>query len=287
MIRKRTRMQNQGVPPVFWMIRDISTDTEYLTKHDLRIPQYPIAECNTCMAMAWYRSCELAATHLSQEHFRTSAGAFSSNEESSTEILKHWIDEYNPTNDRPQSEARAVIIADLSNYLDSIWQDIQTIQEGVNVENADLPLQYRLPRSLVDGFQEHIMVFVYASLAIELTQNKFGGWRNPGQAPTRADYDSQLVRARDQLLAANERAGTAIRRGKFDIMLMTGTQDFTQSVSYQAVGPEFVLAMVLRNLHTGVDCKDIDEIYDDYTNSLVRIISYIMNPQSRFYSQLK
>jgi hypothetical protein len=61
-----------------------------------------------------------------------------------------------------------------------------------------------------------------------------------------------------------------VDKGKLDLTLMIRTQDYTQSIRrHEAVGLQYILAMVLSNLQHGVNCSDLLDVYKEYIERLV------------------
>jgi hypothetical protein len=256
-------------PTTFWTIRDISGDIKYLEKHALQPPVEPISSCTTCRTSARYQSIELAADHLRQKHFQYGTVSIPSHDDTPVDVLIHWINRFNLLSDQRRCAEQMKVVEACSEQLGAILTEIEEIQGGVKAGNNAHQLRYRLPKALVEGFQELVMFFVYASYVLRLIDSDSKKSDPRGLPPLgRRDF-AESANAKHKLDLIGSDAEDAIEKGKLDLMLMIRTQDFTRSVNYQAVGPEYVLALVLSNLQRGVDCNDLDEIYKSYIERLV------------------
>ncbi len=111
------------------------------------------------------------------------------------------------------------------------------------------------PRHLL-SHSERLSYFSYihhTSLTLSLNAVSRGLIRN-----WKPRDDSELLDEVLHLKSIGHAIEETVDKGKLDLTFMIRTQDYTQSIRrHEAVGPQYILAMVLGNLQRGVNCNDL------------------------------
>jgi hypothetical protein len=148
-----------------------------------------------------------------------------------------------------------------------IHRGVQEIRDGVRTVGTAHNQRYRLPKALVEAFRKLVLLLVYTSHVLEMVTEHSESWTHPDWRP-RDDPDiSDEIMYLQSLGHAIEET---VDKGKLDLTLMIRTQDYTQSIRrHEAVGLQYILAMVLSNLQHGVNCSDLLDVYKEYIERLV------------------
>jgi hypothetical protein len=117
------------------------------------------------------------------------------------------------------------------------------------------------------AFRKLVLFLVYASHIIDLVTKRSEAWTSPNWMP----YDDGVLGDKImKIKCIGDSVEDAVDQGKLDLTIMLRTQDYTQSIKrYEAVGPHYILIMVLSNLQYGVECQDLVEVYREYVARLV------------------
>lgn len=239
------------------MIEEIGDDLE---KHHLRPLAKPLDECSKCIGRFSYKNVIDASNHLLHEHFEAdrvpSAGE-----------AQLWIKRYHPLCDRRRCEEYFRILKSCCNHLIVIHKGVQEIRNGVRTVGTAHNPRYRLPKILVEAFRKLVLLLVYTSHVLDEVTEHSETWTSPDW---RLRDDPEIE---DEMLFLRSLGHTieeAVDKGKLDLTLMIRTQDYTQSIRrHEAVGSQYILAMVLSNLQRGLNCPDLLDIYKEYIERLV------------------
>ena len=92
-------------------------------------------------------------------------------------------------------------------------------------------------------------------------------------------YLINLGRIKNDLEAAGSVAIESMERAERDIMLMTFTDVHTATVSYDAVGAEYILMAVMENMFNRPlhGTEKIDEVYTSFIRTLVRVLFHTIS----------
>lgn len=249
---------NQGA---VFVIEDIGDDLE---KHHLRPLSKPLDTCSKCKGRFSYKNDIDASNHLISDHFEADRVPPSGD-------VKLWIKKYHPRCDKRRCEEHLRILKICCNHLNVIHKVVEEIRDGVCTVGTGHNRRYRLPKALVEAFRKLILFLVYTSHVLEMITEHSGSWTHPDWS-LRDDPDvSDEISYLQSLGYAIEET---VDKGKLDLTLMIRTQDYTQSIKrHEAVGPQYILAMVLNNLQRGVKCNDLLDIYKEYIERLVGLFT--------------
>lgn len=131
-------------------------------------------------------------------------------------------------------------------------------RDGVRTVGTDHNQRYRLPKALVEAFRKLILLLVYTSHVLDMVAERSESWTHPDWRPR---DDAEILDEIVYLQSLGHDIEETVDQGKLDLTLMIRTQDCTQSISrHEAVGPQYILAMVLRNLQRGMNCSDLLDV---------------------------
>lgn len=178
-----------------------------------------------------------------------------------------WVRKHQPLSDMRRCDEHMNILRACCIHLDDIYRFVQEIRDGVcSVGDVHNP-RYRLPKALVVAFRKLILYLVYMSHVIDLVTKRSESWTSPNWMHV---HDRDITEKVMKLTYIGNSIEDAVYQGKIDLTVMLRTQDYTQSIKrYEAVGPQYILIMVLSNLQFGVECKDLVEVYKEYIARLV------------------
>lgn len=158
-----------------------------------------------------------------------------------------------PPKHRSRNTDLKYIIEAASEYLELL----EEIQAGVYAGTDPRNLQYRIPQSLVKAFQQIVMFFIYSSALIEpISSNGL--------------HPSHLHNLRDE---CKGQCRDLLVEGKYELILMIHTNDYTNGAGYEAVTTEALMALVMEGLlneSSRDGTFDLTEIYGEYLLKLVR-----------------
>jgi hypothetical protein len=162
--------------------------------------------------------------------------------------------------DRISVERRAAeqlrVLKRCCQHLFHLQTESHEIRDGVSTDDKVHQAPYRLPKALVESFQRLVMLLVYVIYVLELVPKQLGALWEP-------EDDRKYTKAYDHMMFIGTGAEVNMEKGKLDLLQMIRLEDYTQSVSYEAVGPEYILSMVMYNLQRGINCTDFVEVYKE------------------------
>jgi hypothetical protein len=222
-----------------------------------------IVDCKRCVANTIYESQKAIREHLRTVHFNKSTDS----KFPSLLILSNWIKRLDQLSDERRLKEQMRTITACYSHLASMETEIQQIHEGVSTN--DQSQRFCLPRAFVFAFQTLILLLIYTADVLQYIDKKSidsrRSWHwNPAS-------DDELLDASVHLERLGYDTQEALIRGKIDLKTMITTRDFAKSVTYEAVGPQYILAILLGNLQNGFenDIRDLWKVYKEYTDRLV------------------
>jgi hypothetical protein len=249
--------------PSFFVI-DLSKPTDYRIRDPTCFPVNPISDCEECRARKSYRTITQASDHLRKHHFL--------GQSVSVGELARWIA-------TPQQLWNYQLCADADELLAKLLDHcthLCTLKKEIcygvsNGGNFDSTV-YRVPRGLVKVFQRILMLVVYVS-HMGSTALKACATHSYDASPlTFIDSEHNV-----HLTQLGLGAEGAFDDAKNDLMLMSRTEDYSRSMSSEAVGPEYVLALLLSHLHTKTSAEDALNLVQRYGGFAARLVSVCTN----------
>jgi len=127
---------------------------------------------------------------------------------------------------------------------------------------------YGLPSSFVEAFRMIVVLLLETMQALErmtvsLDTLSGAAWTSEDERRANSVYY--------HLKSLGRSLNMEIDNGKNDILAMISIQEHSKVIKRTLeVGADYVLATLLSNLHLGVDCQDLLDVYKKYTERLVR-----------------
>lgn len=135
-----------------------------------------------------------------------------------------------------------------------------------------------LPQSLVKSFEKTVMLLIHTGRAFELI-NRYCKHLQPDVVSKKKDKNDHehLVSALIDLEEVGSFATVYMDRAEQEIMLMAHTNIDTGIVSYDSVGPEYILATMFANmckmpLHNG---STIEDVYSSFARKMVGLSCFV------------
>lgn len=275
-LQNETKTREQA-KPAFWVIRDASNDPNAAQNIE---PVLSWHDCVWCRAGWIYRDYDDAIHHVKMKHF----GAPSSTgkePEISAHTLVCWLRNDHQYRTDQRLELYISYLSPALRHIRTILANAKYIREGTMSIQAPYTTRYMLPSSLVGSLKCTIMLLLLIARSVVIVSrycNNFEG--NQGKIEKEDEALIRLKYARNDLEAAGVVAVESIDRAKRDIMLMTYTDVNTGVVSYDAVGPEYILLTAMTNLFNRPlhGEEQVDKVYSSFVRKVVRTRSSIMSP---------
>jgi hypothetical protein len=231
------------------------TDLNLLTR-------YINSGCRKCDKSREYSTRSDALNHLFTDHFEASP-----EQRSVMSSQSQWVMDFGQYMAFICRKDGQRILRELKDYLVGLEKRASQIQHGVS-ENGQFDRDtYRIPSSLVDAFQ-HLLMMVVAGAHVTKAAYEH---REAYIAP---DPLSSFLGSSESSKIANFgiKAEISMDSATRDIVLMTYTDELSDVVTYEAVSPGLVLALVMWDIR----CRDSEnnpvvllEIYRNHVRNLV------------------
>ncbi|KAJ5564395.1 Mg2+ transporter protein CorA-like/Zinc transport protein ZntB [Penicillium frequentans] len=211
-------------------------------KSDLDLLIKDVTHCDECDRSREYSKKSDAWDHLFKRHF-----SVSSEERAVISSRSQWVmdrEQYLTFIYRRDGQK---LLDELKDYVSSLERMATQIQHGVSV-NGELDRDtYRIPSSLVDAFQSFVMMVVTGAHAVKTlyqTRKKYAE-SDPHPPSTFLEHHVSYSAAN----FANE-AEVALETAIRDIILMTFTNEKSEVVSYEAMSPSLVIALIMGDIRS-------------------------------------
>ena len=254
-----------------WVVRDLSSDA---TCADALEPSSSWVECRQCRQGAIYTNREEAVHHVHQKHFR-SRGTRGKNRAIDEEYLARWVRDNLQYCQDQRLELYSTYIDIALEHLRECHSRAIVLRQGVARSDEASSQRYKLPCALLKAFENVVMLMMYTALSFQLVDSFCKRVEDHFETKNKETHHQLLLtEARDNIDGTGTRALLLMAKAEQDIMLMAYTEYDEGTVSYEAVGAEYLLATVMANviekpLHNG---ESIDMIYASYYEKLVRLI---------------
>ncbi|KAH8802972.1 hypothetical protein F5884DRAFT_903578 [Xylogone sp. PMI_703] len=214
-----------------------------------------------------------AFEHLRQVHFKSENGAF---ETPSTSELERLVKRVDRRSVERRAEEQLRVLKRCCQHLLNLQMESREIRDGVSTDDKVHQARYRLPKALVTSFQRLVMLLIYTAHVLDVIVKNSEGWLS---THWESENDHEYMKAYDHMIFLGSGAEVNMEQGKLDLLQMIRLQDYTKSVSYEAVGPEYILSMVMHNLQGGINCKDLIDVYKEWAERLEYQVS--LRPRKR------
>jgi hypothetical protein len=161
------------------------------------------------------------------------------------------------------------------------------IRHGVCVDGKFDDSLYRLPSGLVKAFQRILILVVYVAHTCSAAYKQYQRSRGDASPLTFIDtYSTHHV----EILGYG--AEGSFDTAKDDLMLMSGVDDYSRGIAYEAVGPEYVVTLLLNDLFARTnaeDALDLHRTYREYATRLVRVFhsSFVDDKRDRYANKFQ
>ncbi|KAJ6150055.1 hypothetical protein N7471_001254 [Penicillium samsonianum] len=272
------RPRHQRIPETFFIANLGRTDYANIPdKDELEQLAFSVANCEKCIASRQYSTRSDALDHLF-----THVSVVCPEQRSVKSSQSPWVMDFEEYLTYICRGADQIIITELEDFLTSLETMAAQIQHGVSADGKFDWDTYRIPSSLVDAFQDLLMMVVTSAHLVKSCHKKRETYTS-SDPPGTFLMLSELDRVTDAGVAAETAMESAMR----DIVLMTYTDELSDVVTYEAVGPGLVLTLIMGD----VRCRDSQsnpvnllEIYREYVRNLQFKAS--QNPQRRLLQEI-
>ncbi|KAF2684217.1 hypothetical protein K458DRAFT_404491 [Lentithecium fluviatile CBS 122367] len=230
--------------PDWWVVRDPSPLSVLSNR---KKPTVSWKECRVCRDSTQYRHIHEAMHHVQLHHFGlpgTDDGV------ADEETLALWIRSDNQYYADHRLELYTHYISLISDPLQEVCSKGRNIWDGVASDKRSMPSQFMLPKSLVNAFENAVLLLVCAAKSFPLI-NRSSDPMNQHlvDAAAKIKEDRILLETTGQdLFYIGKRVKEFMSKAEHDIMLMSHTDTDTDTISYDSVGPEYILAAIMASL---------------------------------------
>ncbi|KAJ5202282.1 hypothetical protein N7449_004361 [Penicillium cf. viridicatum] len=272
------RAGHQRMSKTFFIANLGRTEYYNLTEDDeLDQLAFIVGECDKCTASRQYSTRSDALDHL-----LTHVSEVCPEQRSVNSSQSQWVVDFEEylTHICRRDDQR--IITELKDFLTSLEMMAVQIQHGVSANGEFDRDTYFIPLSLVGAFQDLLMMVVTSAHLVKTCHKRRENYTGSDPLPTFL-MPSDLDKVTDAGIEAEMSMESAMR----DIVLMTHTDEISDVVTYEAVGPALLLALIMGDIR----CRDsqsnpvnLVEIYREYIRNLQFKAS--QNPQRRLLQEI-
>jgi len=225
---------------------------------ELKVPEDELDYCSKCSQRKAYPLLGDALLHLRQKHF-TSA-------EVSEKDLQEWIRRGDQV-DAFQLQCDAKRLADtVLEYCSSLRAMKGEIVAGVCRGGRFDSTIYRLPTGLVKAFERILMMIAYSGYAASAAYVNYR--ESPGKFHSFIEYGHI-----QHIIELGSAAEAAFEEAKTNLMLMSRVSEYSSSIQYDTVGPEFLLILLLADLKDRATRRHKLNLIGLYQNQLDKLVS--------------
>ncbi|KAJ5375421.1 hypothetical protein N7517_007427 [Penicillium concentricum] len=272
------RTRQKRMPETFFIANIGSTNYADIQEDEgLDELTFSVGDCSKCSASRQYSTRSDAIDHL----FTHVSVAFPE-QRSVNDWQSRWVMEFGEYMTYICRKDDRIIIGELQDFLTSLETMAAQIQHGVSAKGEFDRDTYRIPSNLVDAFQDILMMVVTSAHLVNNSHKKREIYTGPD--PVSTFLISSEV---DGVTDAGTEAEMSMESAMRDIVLMTYTDEISDVVTYEAVGPGLVLALIMGD----VRCRDSQsnpvnllEIYREYVRTLQFKAS--QNPHRRVLQEI-
>jgi hypothetical protein len=253
--------------PEWWIVRDISGHSILSNQ---RKPIISFKECEDCNGLKQYDTLQEGVNHVRSKHFQWPTN---SSFESDSNSLAPWLRSDKQYYRDHRLDLYTFYLELLLEPISVVFRKSKEIWDGVACDHTSMASDMMLPQSLVSAFESAVLLLVCTARSFSVI-NRCSDPMNQQlllSAP-KARKDRELLKSigRD-LHQIGHNAKVFIGKAEQDIMLMAHTDVDTDTVSYESVGPEYILATIMTGLFNRAVHKDesIDSMYGSFYRRLV------------------
>jgi len=225
---------------------------------ELKFPELEIKDCNTCLQRVAHPLLEDGVLHLRQKHFPHA--------EVSDKDLQEWIRRGDQVDAfQLQCDAKRLVdtILDHCNSLRAMKKEIVA---GVCRDGKFESTIYRLPNGLVKAFERIVMMMAYSGYVVSFAYKTYQ--KSPGGFHPFVEFDRIK-----HIIDLGYGAESAFEEAKSNLMMMSRVNEYSSSIQYDTVGPEYLLILLLADLKDRTTRRhklNLIAIYQKQLDQLVR-----------------
>jgi len=241
-----------------------------------RKPTLAWKECETCRSSKQYRSLHDAVQHVQVQHY----GVFEvENIVIDTETLGLWLRSDNQNYADHRLELYTHYLELLIVPLREVYKTGRNIWDGVASDKNSMPSRVMLPKAIVNAFEDAILLVICAAKLFPFV-NRCSDPMNQymKNAASKIQKDREVLESTGkELFHIGNSVKSHMNKAEQDVMLMAYTDTGAETVSYDAVGSEYILATIMTSLLNRPLSKEgtIDIIYSKFYRRLVSRFIYI------------
>ncbi|OQE43405.1 hypothetical protein PENCOP_c003G02763 [Penicillium coprophilum] len=272
------RTRHHRMPETFFVANAGTTNyADSQDNRDLDELALHVGDCSKCAASRQYSTRSDAVDHL----FTHISAAFP-DQRSVNSSQSRWVMDFGEYMTYVCRNDDRIIIRELHDFLRSLEKMAAQIQHGVSASGEFDWKTYRIPSSLVDAFQDVLMMVVKSAHLVKSSHKKRETYTGP--SPVSTFLISSEV---DGVTDAGTKAETCMESAMRDIVLMTYTDELADVVTYEAVGPGLALALIMgdvRSRDSQSNPVNLLEIYREYVRTLQFKVT--QNPHRRLLQEI-
>ncbi|KAF7502972.1 hypothetical protein GJ744_004759 [Endocarpon pusillum] len=221
------------------------------------LPTMSFKSCSQCLDGQRYSIVSEARKHLRLVHF--------DNLSVTDEFLGLWIVYGDHLWDYQVFSDAHTLLFMLSDHIHACLKLANEIKTGVGGTDGFDRDVYRVPVSLVQAFQSLLMFIAYIGRLCTMIQEK-----RQGQVPYRPL--TLIDHAQTQNIQnLGFRTEGLFGDGKNDLMLMSHAAEYSRAISYESVGPEYIIGLLIESLAARTDRPDalnLNSLYREFASHL-------------------
>jgi hypothetical protein len=253
--------------PEWWVVRDISGHSILSNQRKAIIS---FEECEDCNGLKLYNTLQEGVNHVREKHFQWSTNSSS---ESDSDSLASWLRSDKQYYRDHRLDLYKFYLELLLEPISVVFRKSKEIWDGVASDHNSMALDMMLPQSLISAFESAVLLLTSTARSFSVINRCSDPMKQQllARAP-KARKDRELLKSISKdLHQIGHHAKVFISKAEQDIMLMAHTDVDTDTVSYESVGPEYILATIMTGLFTRAVHKDesIDSMYSAFYRKLV------------------
>ncbi|EXJ77944.1 hypothetical protein A1O3_09103 [Capronia epimyces CBS 606.96] len=199
----------------------------------LKLPDPLLEHCKDCSRRRPHLSMDKAISHLRQVHFQ--------NVEVTGEELQEWVRKGDGV-DRFQLQCDAKRLGDtVLDHCTHLRVLKNEVIAGVCASGKFDSAVYRLPNGLVRAFERILTMMTYSGYAASLTLQAYQ------ESPERFGRFFESTH-QNHIVELGYAAEAAFDEAKSNLMLMSRVNEYSNSIQYDTVGPEYMVLLLLADL---------------------------------------
>jgi hypothetical protein len=218
-----------------------------------------------------YKSHLEAVRHINRYHFCASLDGGNATD---LKVLEVWLRDSKQSCIDHRLEMYLHYLGLVLDPLKEIYSRGRNIWDGVASGQGSMSSQVMLPKSLVEAFEHTILLLVYAARSFFIIDRYSSLMtQRSKESEFKIEKDLNLLKIIDKRMSSlANRAKECMHKAEQDIIILAYTDTgATETISYDSVGPEYLLATIVANLLNRplYQGEQIDMVYAGFYRRLV------------------